>query len=211
MKVFNEIVQGTPEWFAIRAGCVTGSHMADVLATVKSGEAAARRNYRVRLALERITGKPVEEMFTTQAMRDGTEREPIARNLLEFRLGLDIEQVGFVRHDEIACGVSPDGLIGKDGMAEFKCPIPATHLSYLRASGMPPEYVAQVQGQMWIAEREWCLFTSFNPDFPEHARLLVRKVYRDDAYIKSLEAEVRKFLGEVEAEVEAINSFKEAA
>lgn len=211
MKIYKDLEQGSPEWFAARCGIPTGSTFADVLAKIKSGESASRRNLRVKLALEMVTGKPAEQLFQTQAMKDGTEREPIARSLLEFSRGIEVEQVGFIRHDTIACGVSPDGLIGKNGMAEFKCPQPATHLEYLRSEGMPANYVAQVQGQMWIAERDWCLFCSYHPDFPENARLMVRKVYRDEAFIKNLEVEIVKFNEEVLIECEAIRNYREAA
>lgn len=209
MKIYNELIQGTPEWFAVRCGIATGSRFSDVLATVKSGEAAGRRNYRVKLALETITGKPVEDIFQTQAMKDGSEREPIARSLVEFRHGYDITQVGFIRHDTIPCGVSPDGLIEKDGMVEHKCPTAGVHLEYLRTVGMPSTYFAQVQGQLWIAERDWCLFTSYHPDFPENSQLMTRKVFRDETYIKNLEAEIKRFMDEVAAEVELIKSYKE--
>ena len=53
--------QRSPEWFAARAGRLTGSMAGDMLATIKSGEAAARRDYRLQLALERLTGN-IEQM-----------------------------------------------------------------------------------------------------------------------------------------------------
>lgn len=202
MKI-HTIEQGTDEWKALRAGKVTGSCFAKVLAKIKSGEAAERRNYRTDLVIERLTGSPLQG-FVTPAMRQGTEREPMARLAYEAETGNVVEQVGFCEHDEIAAGVSPDGLIGSDGGVECKCPERSNHLAYIRMDTPPPEYVAQIQGNMWITGRQWWDFVSYNPDFPEHLQLVVRRVQRHEPYIKELEDEVRKFLTEVDAEVEAL-------
>ena len=75
----------------------------------------------------------------------------------------------------------------------------------------PTTYTAQIQGQLWVCEREWCDFVSYQPEFPDNARLLVRRVFRDDAYIKNLEAQVIQFIYELHSEVEFIRNYKEAA
>lgn len=199
--------QGSEEWFQARLGRATGSNFSSVLATVKSGEAATRKNYRVQLALERITGKRNDTGYTNQAMQDGTAREPIARDLYEFSSGNTVEEVGFCLHDTLECGVSPDGLIGVDGMIEIKCPTPATHLDYLLRTTPPPEYVAQIQGQLWVADREWVDFVTFNPEFPSSARFRVMRVYRDEEYIKALSAAVEAFMNEVRATAEQIANY----
>lgn len=202
MKII-ECEQRSSEWFAARAGVATASCFSSVLATIKSGEAAERRNYRARLVVERLTGKCVEG-FSTPAMKQGTEREPLARVAYEVASGNMVQEVGFIRHDSIEAGCSPDGLIDANGCIEIKAPELAAHLDYLRDKGLPPKYRAQVQGQLWLAEREWADFVSFNPDFPENLQLLVRRVPRDDDYIAQLERAVRLFLDEVEAEVEQL-------
>ncbi len=195
--------QGTPEWHAARCGIATASGFADVLATIKTGEAASRRNYRARLVVERLTGKTIST-FTTPAMRQGTEREPMARRAYEIQTGVLVHEVGFCRHDTLDAGASPDGLIGDDGGLEIKCPEPATHLGYLRLPGMPAEYVAQVQGCMWITGRSWWDFASFNPDFPESLQLTVRRIERDETYIAALALAVELFMAEVREEESAL-------
>jgi hypothetical protein len=164
------------------------------------------------LALERITGVR-DEFKTTFAMEQGTEREPLARLAYEASTGQLVEEIGFCMHNTMQVGVSPDGLVGKNGMTEYKCPMPKTHLEYLRleAGKCPTAYRWQVQGQLWIAEREWCDFVSYNPDFPENAQLIIRRVMRDEKAINELEIEVIKFLGDIEREVEFIQSYKDAA
>jgi hypothetical protein len=201
-----ECAQGSDAWFASRTGIATASCFSKVLATIKSGEAAERRNYRARLVVERLTGKPVPS-FQTPAMKQGTEREPLARDAYMVRTGNLVQQVGFIRHDTLEAGGSPDGLIDTDGCLEIKSPELAAHLEYLRLPGPPAEYVPQIQGVLWLAERDYCDFVSFNPDFPEHLQLAVRRVVRDEKYIAGLALAVELFMSEVrkeEAEIRAL-------
>jgi len=199
--------QRTPEWFAARLGKATASNFGNVLAAKTT---AAYRNYRVKLALERLTGRQ-EDVFQNDAMKQGTEREPLARIAYEALTGNLVEEVGFCLHDTLDCGASPDGLIDAVRGLEIKCPTPGKHCEYLWAKAEPPEYTAQIQGCMWITERTEWDFVSFCPEFPENAQLIVRTIKRDDTYIKKLAAAVESFMAEVAAEVEAIRSFKNAA
>ena len=52
--------QRTEEWHKARLGKVTASRVADVLAKIKTGEAAARKNYKMELVVQRLTGEPGE-------------------------------------------------------------------------------------------------------------------------------------------------------
>lgn len=208
MKVINA-EQRSPEWFAARCGIATASNFAKVLSTIKSGESAERRNYRIKLALERITGT-VEESYQNEAMRIGIEREPQARIAYEAGTGNMADEVGFCLHDELECGASPDGLIDEDGGLEIKCPTPGKHFEYLRANGEPLEYTAQIQGCMWVTGRKWWDFVSYCPDFPDNASLIVRRVHRDDEYISNLANKVAAFMDEVRADVDTIIKYKAA-
>jgi hypothetical protein len=201
--------QGTDEWKQARVGVPSGSKFSDIMA---KGGGATRATYLTALALERITGVR-EEFKTTFAMDQGTEREPFARLAYEANTGYLVTEIGFCMHDTLQVGVSPDGLVGDVGMTEYKCPMPKTHLEYLRLEPgkCPSAYRWQVQGQLWVAEREWCDFVSYNPDFPENAQLIIRRVMRDEKAINELEIEVIKFLGDIEREVEFIQSYKDAA
>lgn len=202
--------QGSPEWLADRCGVASASRFAAIMATIKSGEAAERRNYRADLIVERLTGKPLET-FQTAAMRQGIEREPDARRAYEARTGNLVDQVGFCRHDVLLVGASPDGLVDEDGGLEIKCPERPTHLRYLQQDMEPPEYTWQIQGGMWITGRAWWDFVSYNPDFPEHLQLIVRRIKRNEEAIKKLSGEIVRFLAEVDAELERINGLKLAA
>ena len=65
--------QRTEEWFSARLGKVTASRVADVLSKIKSGESASRKNYKMELVVQRLTGKP-QESFTNAAMEWGRAR-----------------------------------------------------------------------------------------------------------------------------------------
>lgn len=199
--------QRSPEWFAARLGKATGSRFADVLA---GGKGLTRKAYAVQLALEIVTGKQAEA-FTSQDMQTGTEREPIARALYEAYSGNFVDEVGFCLHDTLPCGVSPDGLIDQDGGVEIKCPKASTHAQYLSLPAEPSAYTAQIQGCMWVTGRAWWDFVSYHPDFPENAQLIVRKIKRDEAYIAKLGEAIQAFSNEVQAEVDLIRNFKNAA
>ena len=141
-----DIIQGTEEWFAARCGRATASRFADLLARTKTGPGASRENYIGELASQRLTGK-MEHIRPTPAMQWGTDHEPEARMTAEAKLGIVVQEIGFIPHETMMAGVSPDGLIDDDGMIEIKCPNTSTHIRTL-FGGMPSKHVAQVQGQL---------------------------------------------------------------
>ena len=188
--------QRSPEWFQARAGKATASRFKDIMAKIKSGEAAVRKNYRAQLVVERLTGL-AQETYTNAAMQYGTETEPQARAAYEFKSDNQVEEVGFIQHKEFLAGCSPDGLIGLDGGVEIKCPFQsAVHIDTL-LNGVPSEHLAQIQGSLWITGRQWWDFVSFDGRMPAHLQLYIKRIERDDKYIINLESEVIMFLGEV--------------
>lgn len=199
-----ECVQGSPEWHAARAGRVTASRIADMMAQTKSGWGASRANYMAELVAERLTGQ-VAESYSNAAMKWGTETEPQARAAYEFLQGVSVAEVGFVVHPAISqSGASPDGLVGDDGLLELKCPNTATHIETLLSGTIPEKYVKQMQWQMACTERQWCDFASFDPRLPARMQLFVKRVCRDAAFIGEIEKAAMAFLAEVEAQVASL-------
>jgi putative phage-type endonuclease len=197
----EEIVQGTPEWHALRLGKVTASRVADVIAKTKSGPSASRAKYAAELIAERLTGTTADR-FTNAAMAWGTEQEPAARKTYEFYRDTDVEQVAFVLHPTIGdSGASPDGLVDVDGLVEIKCPETHTHIETLLGQAVPAKYVTQMQWQMACTGRAWCDFVSYDPRLPEPMRFFCKRVMRDDGLIAELEREVVAFLNEVRGTV----------
>lgn len=187
--------QGTEGWFADRLGRATASEFSSVLA---KGQGKTRAAYLRRVVTERLTGKPTET-FSNGHMLRGQLQEGHARLAYEALTGEPVEQVGFIKHPKLMSGCSPDGLLGKDGGVECKSVIATVQLDTILGADYPSEHRAQVQGNLWITEREWWDFVSFSADMPEHLRLYKFRVERDNAYIANLEREVLKFLEEVDA------------
>lgn len=206
----TEIIQGSPEWFAIRVGKVTASRVADVIAKTKTGPSASRTNYMAQLIAERLTGTTAES-FTNAAMQHGTDTEPQARMAYEFYQDVTAAEIGFVIHPTIGMtGASPDGLVGDDGLVEIKCPNTATHIDTLLGSTVPGKYVTQIMWQLACTNRSWCDFVSFDPRLPESMRMFVQRVHRDDARIAELEGEVITFLAELSAKERELRKRYEA-
>lgn len=198
--------QRSEEWFAARCGKVTASRVADIIAKTKSGPSTSRANYAAQLVTERLTGT-VGESFSNAAMQWGTEKEPDARKAYAFEAGVTVSEVGFLTHPTIlAAGASPDGLVGDEGMVEIKCPITATHIATLIDRKVPDKYAVQMQWQMACAGRAWCDFVSYDPRMPLDMQMYVTRVLRDDKRIAELEAEVRAFIGEVEATIDKLKA-----
>lgn len=177
-----------------------------MLATIKSGgEAAGRRNLRAQLVLERITGRCQERHYVNQAMQDGIDREADA--LLRYECIGDrlVQSVGFVSHDALRAGCSPDGVIGDyEGIVEAKCPIPATHLDFLETGQVPSDYLKQITHNLWITGAQWCDYLSFHPEFPEPLQVKVLRVVRNADEIADYEKKARAFLAEVDRKVESV-------
>lgn len=190
--------QGTQQWFDARLGQVTASRIKDVVAKTKSGYSASRKNYLAQLLCERMT-RERQESYTNAAMQHGIDSEPYARSAYEMHCDGMVEEVGYIPHPTIAgSGASPDGLVGDDGLLEIKCPNTATHIEYLLAGEVPAEYKPQMSWQMACTGRKWCDFVSYDPRMPTKHQFFCVRYHRDDAYINELEAEVVKFIKELE-------------
>lgn len=202
------IEQRSDQWFAARIGKVTASRVADVLAKTKSGYSASRDNYMAQLVCERLTGQR-EEFFTSAAMQHGTDTEPLARAAYESLKDVLVDEVGFVPHPSIImAGASPDGLVGDNGLLEIKCPNTATHIDTLLSQTVPSKYNTQMQFQMACTDREWCDFVSFDNRLPEELQLFVKRVQRDNMYIRLMEEEIVKFLNELDIKIAQLMEIK---
>lgn len=189
--------QHSEEWFAARLGVPTASMFKDII-TSQGKKASAFDRYANTLVAERLMGHPPES-FESDWMRRGTELEPQAREFYQFAKDVDVEQVGFCLLDNGKAGASPDGLTA-DGGIEIKCPAPHTHVEYLTRGKLPAAYVPQVQGQMWVCERDHWDFLSFHPEMPP---LLIR-VGRDQKFIDTLSALIDELHEQIEKSLDAI-------
>ena len=193
MRISN-LEQGSPEWLQSRLGKPTASNFGKLI-TPTGKPSTSADGYINELIAQRITGE-LPEFYTNSAMERGNELEPAAKALYEFTYGVEVVEVGLCLHDTLDCGASPDGLVGDDGGLEIKCPLPHNHIAYLRAGDVPGKYVPQIQGCLYITQREWWDFMSYHPAMED----LVVRVYRDEAYIKKLADVVIRAVAQIEIE-----------
>ena len=181
--------QGTEDWFKARLGIPTASRFADVMA---KGEGKTRARYMHELVAETLRGSAEQDTYTNAHMERGKEQESEARNLYALLKDADPLLVGFLRNGRK--GASPDSLLGTDGGLEIKTALGHIQVERLQRGTLPPEHVAQVQGTLWVSERDWWDFMSYSPGLPP----LIVRVSRDEDYIKTLAAAVDAFNDELD-------------
>lgn len=215
--ILHHAPQGSPEWKAARAGVISASNFkllrAD--AKLKSGPSkgdysSATKDYAFRLAIERISGVPLDEGFETWSMARGHELEPVARMKHEASTGLMVETVGFVTSDDGRFGASADGLIDDDGGAEYKCFVSPEKLREILLYANVSEVMDQCQGGMWLTDRKWWDFCLYCPALEAIGRDLTRfRLQRDDDYIERLVGDLIAFenlVSEYEASLRGVKA-----
>jgi predicted phage-related endonuclease len=198
--------QRTDAWRQARLGRLTASRACDMLAATKTGgEAAARRDLRLELVVERLTGRALEDGYVSKDMQRGIDKEADAVAAYEAATGELVHPVGFLAHPTLMAGASPDGEIGGyTGLLEVKCPKAATHLATLRSRQVPKDYLAQIQHAIWITGAQWCDFVSFDDRFPPALQLFVIRIKQTDVDLKAYELLARLFLAEVDRDYDAV-------
>jgi len=201
-----DVDQNTDAWTAARLGHPTASAFGRIL--TPTGRASTQATaYRHELIAEWLTGRPggYEEGAGWQGNAH-TERghalEDEARAWYELETDAEVTQVGHVLTDDRLAGCSPDGLVGADGLVEIKCPKPGTHIGYLLSGDLPTKYIPQIQGQLYICEREWCDFVSYAPLLPP----IRIRVYRDEPYIAALTQALAAFSRDLYADRAALQA-----
>lgn len=204
LQVFN-VEQGTPEWLACRLGIPTASEFQTLLAKGRGGGVSKERiTYLRKLAGERLTGEPMWT-YTNEHMERGKEMEGEARDLYAMVAAVEPAQVGFLRRGDVGC--SPDSLIGDDGLLEIKTKLPHLQIAVLEDGVVPPEHMAQLQGQLLVSGRRWVDFVSYWPGLPP----FIKRVERDEAHIAAIKVAADEFLTELAALVERITQYRAAA
>lgn len=202
--IISDSPQGSEQWHIDRAGAITASMFSEVRKRLKSGPnkgdyTSAAHDYAFRLAVERISGEPLDGGFETWAMRRGNELEPEARMAHEDRIDMMVTRTGLVLTDDRRFGASADGFIGDDGGSEYKCLVCPERLRSIILAKNIDEFKDQIQGCMWLTGRKWWHFVLYCPPLKPAGRdLIIREVERDDDYIEAMEADLIAFDGLVE-------------
>lgn len=196
------ILQRSDDWYAERCGKVTASRVKDLNAKPTKGKALNALG--LTILAERLTGVQ-KEIFTNQAMQWGIDNEPHAIAAYENETGNFVIGTGLIDHSFIEMfGASPDGIVGKDGQIEVKCPDTTTHLNTLLTRKVPDEYIPQITSQLSCTRREWCDFVSYDPRLKAELQIIVIRVFAKDLDISGMESDVRAFNKSIDEAIKSL-------
>lgn len=164
MKIYEDIIQRTPEWYAVKDLHLTASHASAILA-----EGAGLKTLIKELLADHYSSNVYEaysSRYTNKDIERGNEFEDKARSIYQLETGNVVKQVGFIELDEHV-GCSPDGLVNDDGLIEIKNLSDKVYLELLLNRKIEKKYYNQMQMQMYVSGRKWCDFFAFNPNFTD--------------------------------------------
>lgn len=201
---FIDCAQGSAEWHEARRGIPTASMFDKVMARGRGGKSSEERNtYLYQLAAERITGEPMPG-FSTPDTRRGHQMEDEARQAYAVITGNKVERVGFVLNGR--AGASPDSrIVGQNGGQEIKTKLPHHVIKLIIEGGdsVPPEHIAQVQGQIEVCDFDFIDLTIY---WPKITPIIVRT--RRDAFVcANIRGEINRFNDELDLIVEQVQRY----
>lgn len=205
---FIEAEQGSDEWLQARIGVLTASRFRDACEVLKSGkQSKGAEDFAYDMAQEIVSKESAGAVFQNDAMRRGSQLEPLARAIYEGKTGAFVDECGLILSDCGRYGFSPDGLIATDGLVEIKCPANSRKKHEMWATGDVSEYIHQMQGGMWITGRQWCDFIMFDPALRAVGKdLYIKRIPRDEAFIADMTSKLRNFLVTVDEHVNFMRS-----
>lgn len=174
---FLDVEQNSDEWFEMRAGKLTGSKFGTIMANDGKAFGEPAKKYAANIALEQITGKAISSDYSNDHMQRGHDQEPLARMKYEEQFFCTVDNGGFFDCGDT--GVSPDGLVGEDGLIEIKSVIPSVHYASIKRQSFDPAYRWQLIGNLKSTERDWIDFVSYCADYPEDKQLFVFRLHKD--------------------------------
>ena len=195
MKLYNDFEQSSPEWLQLRAGKTTASRCKDARDRLKNGNPSAKMtSYAAQVAVERIAGKPIDQVFENWQMREGHKQEPEARIAYEALTGNLVEEVGAIATDDDAFLYSPDGIVGTDGLIEIKSLFSADRMVNIVGGGDVSDFIDQCNFGLWLTGRQWIDLCIWAPSLaPIGLELTIHHITRDEAAIEALEADLMAF------------------
>ena len=191
LRKFHDIEQNSDEWFDLRKEKITSSNFDKIYANYGKPFGNPAIQYAQKKALERVTKEVEPQGYKSAAMQRGTDLEPLARMVYQEETFNEVLNGGFMEFGNL--GDSNDGNVGKVGCVEFKCVIPNTHWSRLLKGGYDTSYKMQIQGHLYIGDKEWCDFVQYCPEFPSHKQLYIKRVYKDETLQTQLIERLEQF------------------
>lgn len=178
MKVYKDIIQQTTEWFEIKKLKMSASHASAIIACGKG-----LHTY-INSLIEEYFITDEQERFINPDMARGNLLEDQARTLYELENNVNVEQVGFIEFDEFV-GVSPDGLVGDDGLIEIKNHKESVFIDLLLSEKIDKKYYDQIQMQLYVTGRKWCDYIGYNTQIKPNK--FIQRIYPDPETFKALE------------------------
>jgi hypothetical protein len=208
--ILHDCIQGTDEWHKLRAGRPTSSEFSN-LVTGGGKPSTSLKDYANKLATEKyldsIGSKISDDWSGNRFTQRGHDLEPVSRADYEMIYQVEVQEVGFITDDMMRWGSSTDGLVGDDGIVEFKNLIATTFfkaLVYFKKTGKTePKYMPQCQGELMITERKWVDLVLYNPDYPEP---IIERIYSDPAYQKLLKEQLVAVIAERDRLLEIVGT-----
>ena len=176
-----DIDQNTDDWMELRSGRIGGSSIGKIMANYGKAFGEPAHTEALRIALEKIKGSQGCDGYSNEHMDRGHEQEPIARSIYEDVTFCDVSNGGYYTDGEYI-GVSPDGLVGEDGLIEIKCVLPHIHFATIKRGAYDPKYKWQLCLNLKTSGREWIDYVEFCSDFPEGKKLSVFRYTKDHFY-----------------------------
>jgi YqaJ-like viral recombinase domain len=203
--IFHDVIQGSPDWYALRRGIPTASNFDRVMTPRTRQYAKAADSYVAELIGEQMSHYLPEgvESFTSRAMKYGIETEAEARRYYSLHREVEVFHGGFCQTDDKRFGSSPDSLVGDDGVLEIKCPQATAQVLYLLDGNIPDIYLCQVHGHLIVTGRTYCDFLSYHCGLPP---LLIRTVPND--FTAALRAALEEFWVRYVAALEKIQGMQ---
>lgn len=183
MKIIKDLVQQSDEWFDIRSTRMTASNAAAI-----GNKGAGLRTYIYKKVQEEYSTKKPEP-FSNKHTDRGNKLEPVAATLYELETGNTVEKIGIVIVDKWVC-ISPDRFVNTNGLSEIKCPDDKNHFHLIQTGKIEKKYLWQMNMQMHYCKKEWCDFTSYNPNYEKS--LIIQRVFPDEKLIEDIKEGVEK-------------------
>lgn len=198
------VQQNTDEWFDLRLKKITSSNFDKIMANEGKAFGNPAIEYAQKKATEIVTGVRDERGFKGKYFEDGHMIEPLAISAYEMDTFCEVTNGGF-NHWQIY-GDSPDGNIGDVGCIEIKGVIQNTQWKRLKKGGYDLAYKWQIQGHIWLGNKQWCDFISFCPEMPIDKQLYVYRVFKDEEMIERLYDRLIEFYKEVNKNVDILTN-----
>lgn len=179
--IIHTMEQRSEEWYQVKLGKFSASMIAKLL---MSKTTQGYNDAIDQVVYERVTGNRISS-FASSDMQYGIDNEPLAKRDYMLKNFTYVRQVGFIENNEWS-GVSPDGLIGSEGMIEIKCPKYNTQLRLLRDCEVQKDYEMQMQFQMFVSGRQWVDFYSWRHDLEPFQK----RYFRNEGIITILKNEL---------------------